>query len=228
MIVGIHQSQYLPWPPYFRKIEKSDIFVILDDVQFQKNGMQNRNKIRNRGSDFWLTVPVTGGIDCSIKKKKIADKKWRKKHFQSIQQSYSKSEYWENYKDHIEEIYNKESEYINQINTELIYFFTNSLNIDTKIIFSSEINAGGSKSDFILNICKELGANTYISGNGGKDYLDINDFNRHNVDIDFLESKSPQYDQFHGEFIPNLSMLDMIMNVSKIDIVNHYLSGELV
>lgn len=228
MIVGIHQSQYLPWPPYFRKIAKSDIFVILDDVQFQKNGMQNRNKIRNRDSDFWLTVPVTGGIDCSIKEKKIADKKWRKKHFQSIQQSYSKSEFWKHYKDHIEEIYNKESKYINQINTELIYFFTNSLNIDTKIIFSSAINARGTKSDFILNICKELGAKTYISGIGGKDYIEISDFNRHNIDIDFLESKSPQYHQFHGEFIPNLSMLDMIMNVSKIDIINHYLLGELV
>ena len=116
MRISIHQSQYLPWPAYFKKIAQSDMFIILDDVQFQKNGVQNRNKIRNKKDDYWITIPVSGPHAESIFEKKIVDKRWRTKHFLSISQSYSRSPYWPIYKNGIESILNTETDLLNEIN----------------------------------------------------------------------------------------------------------------
>ena len=225
MIISIHQSQYLPWPPYFKKIAKSDVFVVLDDVQFQKNGVQNRNKLRNQQEDFWLTIPVRGGLKDNINKKEIADSRWKKKHHLSIKQSYSKSRFWEIYNHEIEEIFQNDRKYLHEINNDFLKFFLKTFEIETKIFLSSEINVKGSKSDLVLNICKYFGAKKYLSGIGSKDYLDLKSFEKEKVEIEFLDFNSPKYEQYHGDFISDLSMLDMLMNVEKQEIINNYLLG---
>ncbi len=223
MIISIHQSQYLPWPPYFKKIAQSDVFVVLDDVQFQKNGVQNRNKLRNRQQDYWLTIPVRGGIKDSINTKEIADNRWSKKHLLSIKQSYSKSKYWESYGYEIEEILLNKRRFLHEINHDFLEFFLKTFEIETDVFLSSKINAKGAKSDLVLNICKDLGAKKYLSGIGGKDYLDLRKFENEKIEIEFLDLKAPKYQQYHGDFISDLSMLDMLMNVEKEGIINNYL-----
>ena len=225
MIISIHQSQYLPWPPYFKKIAQSDVFVVLDDVQFQKNGVQNRNKLRNQQQDYWLTIPVKGGLKDTINKKEIADSRWKKKHHLSIKQSYSKSRYWESYNHEIEEIFLNDRKYLHEINNDFLKFFLKTFEIETNIFLSSEINVKGSKSDLVLNICKYFGAKKYLSGIGSKDYLDIKSFEKDKIEIEFLDFKSPKYEQYQGDFISDLSMLDMLMNVEKQEIINNYLLG---
>jgi len=214
-VIAIHQSQYIPWFPYLKKIALSDIFVVMDNVQFQKNGVQNRNKIRNYDGDFWLTIPVTGHIDDLILDKKIAEDHWRQKHWRSISASYSKAPYWHLYKEHLENLYKRDYTTLHQVNKCFLEFLLEALSLDTKIIYLSELQVAGTKSELVLSICKEVNATTYLSGLGGKTYLQGNDFNDAQIAIEYIESATPRYPQFHGSFISDLSILDMLFNVTQ-------------
>ena len=226
MKVSIHQSQYIPWPAYFRKIALSDKFIILDDVQFQKNGIQNRNKLRNKNGDFWLTIPLSGSIEDKINEKFFLDDRWVRKHLQSITQSYSKAPYWSEHSDGILSIYEGNIKKLDTINKLFIDYILMCLELETEILLSSELKVEGQKSGLVLNLCKKVGATHYISGKGAMDYLDLNQFNASSVEVSFLESKNPSYIQFQGGFIPGLSILDMIMNVSKEQIKEYLMSTE--
>jgi len=224
MKVSIHQSQYMPWPAYFRKIAMSDKFVLFDDVQFQKNGVQNRNKLRNKNGEFWLTIPLLGGLEHKINEKIPSDHKWIKKHQQSITQSYSKAPYWSEHEDKLLPIYQQNLKRLDKINKLFIDYFLAYLEIETEIFLSSELNVEGQKSELVSNLCKEIGASHYISGFGAKDYLDLKSFEKDGIEVSFVESLNPTYKQFHGNFISSLSILDMIMNVSK-DEIKDYMYG---
>jgi hypothetical protein len=217
-VVAIHQSQYIPWFPYIKKIALADTFVVMDTVQFQKNGVQNRNKIRNYHEDFWLTIPVTGHKDDLILEKKIAEGNWSQKHWKSISASYSKAPHWSLYKDRLEQLYQQDYSTLHQVNKSFLEFMLDALSIDTKIIYLSQLHAQGTKSDLVLSICRELKADTYLSGFGGKAYLQEQDFIDAGIGIEYKESTTPQYPQFHGDFIDRLSVLDMMMNVPAPDI----------
>jgi len=215
VIVSIHQSQYLPWPAFFRKIAQSDIFVVMDDVQYQKNGVQNRNKVRNKSGDFWLTIPVSGNIDDMIKDKRIADKKWKKKHFQSLSQAYAKAPYWSDYSDFFQELYQSDVFLLHEVNNAFMTYILEQLDIKTKMVLMSELEYQGEKSALVMDICSTLGATTYLSGNGSKAYLNEGEFSAAGIKIEYMESINPVYTQIHGEFISNLSILDMLFNVDK-------------
>jgi len=217
-VVAIHQSQYIPWFPYFKKIAMSDIFVVMDNVQFQKNGVQNRNKIRNYAGDFWLTIPVTGHIDDLILDKRIAEDRWRQKHWKSISASYSKAPHWSLYRERLENLYKRDYTTLHQVNKGFLEFLVGSLSLDTRILYLSELQAVGTKSELILSICKELNATTYLSGLGGNTYLQENDFNDAHIVIKYMESATPRYPQFQGNFINDLSILDMLFNVTPTEI----------
>lgn len=222
--ISIHQSQYLPWPPYFKKMAQSDVFVFLDNVQFQKNGVQNRNKIRNKENDFWLTIPVNKSFE-DINEKKVTNVKILQKHWKSIEQCYSKSRNWDIYKSKLAELFQEEHKLLIDINQKMIDFFISELNIKTELYFASELHIQGESNHLIVDICNKLGATDYISGTGALDYLDERLFIDNGITITYLKSKPPIYNQNYDDFIPGLSMLDYIFNCS-IDEVNKYLKGE--
>jgi hypothetical protein len=171
-IVSIHQPTYLPWLGFFNKIISSEKFVFLDDVQYEKNGYQNRNKIRTHEGDIWLTVPVKTKSTTLLKNVEIDYSfDWIKKHTKSIELNYSKTRFFNNYWDELKKIYNKKHYNLITLNIDIINFLINKLNIKTEIIFSSNLKIYEKGSDRILKICKELNADTYISGIGGKAYL---------------------------------------------------------
>lgn len=220
--IAIHQSQYIPWYPYIKKISLADTFVLMDNVQYQKNGVQNRNKIRNNSGEFWLTIPVTGQMDDLISHKRIADKNWHGKHFKSLQMCYSKSPYWKNYSEELEAIYRADYDYLGQINENMLYFILKKLNINKKIVKLSDLKIEGEKSDLVKNICKAMDAKVYISGTGSKAYLDEEFFITDGIEIEYIESVPPSYRQFNGAFIPGLSILDMMFNVLPEDIIQSF------
>ncbi len=216
--VAIHQSQYLPWPPFFEKIQFADIFVVMDNVQFQKNGIQNRNKIRNKQSEFWLTIPVTGHLGDTIKNMNIVQNNWQEKHWKSIIISYSKSPFWNTYSGDLKTLYEHQYTNLFEVNNHFFNFLISRLNIKKKIVYLSDLSVEGTKSDLVLSICKVLNGNIYISGPGGKSYLNEESFLRSGISIKYQDSVPPIYEQFHGKFIPGLSILDMMFNVSSHDI----------
>jgi len=214
--VAIHQPQYLPWLPYFLKIEESDVFILLDTVDFQKNGLQNRNQIKTAQGPYWLTVPVRQQLGQKIQDVKIDNSTdWRRKHWQTIQQCYRKAPAFDAYEKDLEAVYCREWVGLNELNIELIVLMLGWMNIRTPILRSSQMMATGVASDLVLNLCVETGAKRYLSGTGGKNYLEPEAFEKAGVEIVYRPSLLPEaYPQlfFRAGFVNHLSALDLVLN----------------
>jgi len=214
--ISIHQPQYIPWLPYFLKADESDLFIILDTVDFQKNGLQNRNQINTANGPLWLTVPVK-----QKSKQKIIDVQinnnidWKKKHWSTLLQNYRKADAFKNYIDEIENIFSQEWQYLSDLNMLIMTKMFTWLEIDTPILRSSEMSGQGNGSELVLNLCLEVGATKYLSGLGGHNYLDEVAFKEASIDIVYKPPELPAFysQQFPKlEFVNNLSALDIIFN----------------
>ena len=216
MIVSINQPAYLPWPGYFDRIMKADTHVVLDHVQFEKNSLTNRNKIKTPQGWSWLTVPVkTKGKfkECPIKDIETNETmNWAHKHWQSILSNYKKAPFFSDYADFFEKLYSQEWLLLNDILTETNNFFQKTLDIETKTINSSSLNLSRSKSELVLEICQNLEADTYLSGPLGRDYLNVESFHQAGVKVLYHDYQYPDYPQMHGDFEPYLSVIDLLFN----------------
>ncbi|HTC00537.1 MAG TPA: WbqC family protein [Ferruginibacter sp.] len=220
MKVSINQPAFFPWLGYFHRIAISDLHVVLDDVQFEKNSYTNRNKIKTQQDTLWLTVPlITSGRfgDLAINKLEIVKgSKWQRKIVESIKQFYRKAPYFNDYFPFIEEAFlNHEWVLLNDLIKHLNHYFFSVLEIKTPVLYSTELGTEGAKSNLVLNICKKTNCTTYISGPFGKDYLDKESFTANGIDIFYHEYKHPEYTQQFSGFMPNLSIIDLIFNCGK-------------
>ena len=214
--VSIHQPVYLPWLGFFKKIMSSDIFVFLDDVQYEKNGVQNRNKIRTHEGDAWLTIPVSVKSTTLLKDVKINhSNNWEKKHSKSIENNYSKAKFFHDYWEEFEKFYQKKFDKLIELNLEIIEFLMNKFKIKTKIMFSSELNISEKGSERILQICKSLDANSYLSGIGGKKYLVLDSFKKNGISVNFQNFQHPIYNQVYQPFHQNMAAIDLLYNEGK-------------
>jgi len=216
-VVSIHQPEYLPWLGFFKKMMNSELFVFLDDVQFRKKGWQNRNRIRTNKGTALLSVPVHAHLYSNINKIVIDNNKnWSSKHKKSILYNYTPAPYFEEFKNSIEVLFEKKFEYLIDLNTEIIKFVMNELEIKSKIIFSSDLKISQNGSDKVLGICKALNADYYITGTSwAKSHLKIEDFKKSNITVKFQEFQHPIYTQIHGKFIPKMSVIDLLFNHGK-------------
>lgn len=219
MKISIHQPQYIPWLPYFLKIANSDCFIFLDSVDFQKNGVQNRNEIKTAQGRHWLTIPVSQNLGQKIKDTEINNNlNWKKKHWQSLKNCYSKSEFFSDYEPYLESFYEKDWKNLCDLNIELTKMMMEWLDIDVPTCKSSDMKSIGIGSDLILDLCKNKGATKYISGIGGKNYLNIQSFESAGIEIDFIENKLPiSYTQLFPkiDFLNDLSAIDIIFNCGR-------------
>jgi len=218
-IIGIHQPGYLPWLGFFKKMLNSNIFVYFDDVSFVKNNYYNRNLIKTNVGPLQLTIPIKMKKESKINDVKIDfTQKWQLKHKKSIRNNYSKTKYFNNYINFIEELYEKKFEKLIDVNTELIEFLKKEFSIKSKTIFSSELNVTGSASERILEICKLLDAEKYITGTvWAKKFLNIQDFKANNISVEFQEFIHPEYEQLNSNFIPNMASIDLLFNEGSIN-----------
>ncbi len=216
MIASIHQPNYLPWLGYFHKIANSDIFIFLDNVPYSKNNFINRNKIKTQHGETWMTVSVLtkGYYGQLINEVKINNKiPWSKIHWKTIEANYSRAAYFKDYKHLFESIYEKKWESLASLNETLIKLICDILGINNiKFIRASELNVSGKNTELLINICKAVGADTYFSGSGGKKYLDEGMFEKEGMILKYSEFQQPVYNQLWGDFIPNLSVIDLIFN----------------
>lgn len=215
--IAIHQPEHHPWLGFFKKMSQVDVFIFFDDVQYRSSGYQNRNYIKTNTGKTLLSVPVLSKFDSKINEVKIDQTKhWEKKHKKSIITNYSKTDFFEEYKNKIEEIYETEYEYLVELNTKIIKFFLNELKIESKIVFSSSLNLDGGSPKKILEICKKFNADKYISGiHWGLENLNQKEFLDNGIEIEFQKFLHPTYKQYHPPFISNLSTLDLILNEGK-------------
>lgn len=219
MKIAIHQPEHLPYLGFMYKMSLCDVFVLLDDVQFQKNGFQNRNRIKTPQGAQWLTVPVLHDFGQKINEVKIDNKSdWRRKHLLSIQANYAKAPYFEKYFPLLQEIYSKPWDLLCELNIALIELFAKKLGIKAKLVRSSSLAKQGEKNELLLSICKRLGATTYVSGMGAG-YLDVALFEKNGIKVEYTHFTHPVYRQLHGEFIPNMSVVDGMMMAGEEEIL---------
>ena len=219
MILSINQPAYNPWLGYFERIARSDVHIVLDHVQFEKNSFTNRNKIRSKDGAFMLTIPLaTKGKfgDLAINRIQFAEtRKWRAKHWASLQMNYSKSPYFNELSGPYKDIYFHEWPCFMPFVKALLFQYLLDLRIDTRIVFSSEIEPIGSKSDLILTLCNQVGAKNYLSGAHGRNYLDVQSFNRAGILIQYQDYSHPVYKQAWPGFYSHLGIFDLLFNHGK-------------
>lgn len=211
--VIIRQPGYLPYLGYFKKIQTCDTFVHLDDVQYSSGGGENKNKIRTFQGTKILSVPLSRPYDVRFDQVMIANNiEWQEKHKNSIKENYKVAPFFEQYWDSIANILNKDWKKLVDLNLEFIKYFCSVLDLTVKTIRSSELELKLTKSARLLEICQKLGATTYISGEVGRNYLDIELFHDAGIEVIFEKFEHPTYRQVHGEFMPYLSIIDVLFN----------------
>ena len=214
--IAILQSNYIPWKGYFDLINMVDEFIIYDDMQYTKRDWRNRNKIKTQNGLLWLTIPleVKGKYFQRINETKISEKDWAKKHWQSIKNNYSKTNYFKEYKDIFEELYlNCEEEYLSQINYKFLMTINNILGITTKIRWSNEFELVDGQTEKLIGICKQCNADIYLSGPAAKDYFDEKLAKQENIKVEWMNYNGyKEYDQLFPPFEHGVSILDLIFN----------------
>lgn len=216
-IVAIHQPQYLPWIPYFDKILRADQFVLLDNVQFQKNGLQNRNQIKTPHGVSWLTVPVKQHLGQLIGETEIADPNILGKHLKTLEFAYKKSPFYAEMMNLITPALEKHFSRLADLNNSLILIFLDYLGFTGEVVKASTLGVSGFGSDLVLDICRKLGATEYLSGPGGKNYMKLEEFEHAGIRVVFQEYKNVSYPQLFAEqgFAPDLSVIDLLFNLGR-------------
>lgn len=216
MRIGILQPGYLPWLGFFEQLYKSDAFVIYDDVQFDKNGWRNRNRIKTANGVQWLTVPVHVKFDeHPLVKDVLIDnsQNWKNKHLLSIKYNYAKAEFYNDYIGIFEEAFAKEWQNLIDLDMYFINKIAESLGVDTKkIVKSSTLNIQGERIERLINICKFFKVDTFYEGAAGKNYIKMSDFEKQGIKVEFQDYKHPIYKQLYGDFVPHLSVIDLLFN----------------
>lgn len=217
MIYSVHQPQYLPWLGFFDKICRSDCFVFLDRVQYKHREFQNRNKIRTKEGWIWLTVPVQyeqGEKICDVRIDNSRD--WPGSHLKSLNSWYGKAPYFDKYFPFFQDVYSKKWERLLDLNVRIIEHLMQELKIDKPVTFESKLASSGEKTQRIVNIAKALKADVYLSGSGGKDYLEEEKFSQANVRLEYQDYTHPVYRQQYAktkeDFISHLSVVDLLFN----------------
>ncbi|MCW4000955.1 MAG: WbqC family protein [Candidatus Bathyarchaeota archaeon] len=214
MIAAGHQPNYLPYLGFFDKIRRSDIFIIEDAVQFEQQGFTNRNRVLTSDGVRWLSVPIKHAKKplCinEIEIATSAEANWRQRHWLTLKHNYCKAPYWSKYADFFEDTYQREWTMLIDLNMHLIRGIMGFLHMDKPIVFGSSLTAEGKKTELIIAQCKQVGADTQLSGNGCHDYIDKELFEKAGIKLVFQNFNHPQYTQTCSGFVPNLSVVDYL------------------
>lgn len=214
-VAVILQPSYLPWLGYFDQLLRCDVFVVYDNVQFDKHGWRNRNRIKTAQGPQWLTVPVrTYKQDWPTNREIAIDntQHWRKKHLASLRQNYAKAPFFADYIGLFDDLFAREWTTLFDLNMASFRMLTEALGIVREICFASEMDVEGDPVDRLIAICRQVGANRFFEGAAGKNYIADERFLKAGVTIEYQDYQHPVYGQLHGAFVPFLSVVDLLFN----------------
>lgn len=211
----IHQPQYFPYPGFFHKLSISEAFVMMDDAQYDKR-FTNRNRIMATNGWTWITVPINKNHKF-LPNSQVEinnDVSWRDMHWKKIHHSYANAKFFKKYEYFFENLYKKEWTSLFELNFDILKRMIDILGIKINIIKSSELNVSGTSTEKLVNICKAIGADTYVSGIGGRNYIEENLFVKNNIKLEYQNYVPKSYTQHLSDsFIPHLSIIDMLANI---------------
>jgi hypothetical protein len=216
VILTAHQVGYLPWLGFFEKLARADLFCSFDAVQYEKKGWINRNYIKTAQGPLMLTVPVASKdhFDTLVKDVEIVPGRWTHKHMRSIELAYRRAPHFEQHFAGVGAILDLYAEggLLAEMNMDLLRYFMKALRIQVPIVKASDYQFQGVKSDLVLDMCRQLGACEYVFGGLGDTYADHDAFAAAGVKAVFQNYQHPTYQQLHGPFTPNMSIVDLLMN----------------
>lgn len=212
----ILQPSFIPWRGYFDQIRRADCFVFYDDVQYDKHGWRNRNRIKTASGTHWLTVPVfkKGAVSSGLRILDAAirwDPDWSGKHLETIRQAYARAPYFDRYFALIAEAYAARPQRLVDLTIPLTLRLAKELKIEgTRFLRSSELGIEGSRSARLVEILRHLGATRYLSGPSARDYLDEDLFRAAGIEVEFMSYAYPEYAQLYPPFDSHVSVLDLL------------------
>lgn len=224
------QPYFFPYLGYFQLIQAVDTFVFYDDVNFIKNGWINRNRIIVNGHPSYITVPLSKATpnktiqDVTIK----YQGKWQSKMLRGIELAYKKAPYFKPTSQLAREVILSECSSIADLAILSVIKVANELDLSVRFKRSSTEFADTKqmgRADRLINICKENGGVTYINPSGGKNLYNKEYFKEHNLELQFIEINIPPYQQYGNKFQAGLSILDVMMFCSPMevkDMINSY------
>ena len=214
MIVAVHQPQYLPWLGYFDKIRRADVFCYLDNVQYKKNDWQNRNRVKTARAWQWITVPVCYRYPQKIFEVTINNTvNWKHKHLQALITNYGRAPYFKDYRDLFEAVYARDWVSLAELNIYLVEKLRTALKLkDRPTLRASDFDLSEDPTDRLVDICKALNADTYLSGRDGTRYMDLERFKQAGISVIVQDFRHPVYPQVSKGFQSHLSVVDLLFN----------------
>jgi hypothetical protein len=232
MRIAIMQPYFFPYIGYFQLLNYSDKFVLLDDVNYINRGWINRNRILINGNAHWFTLPLKeASQNKHINEIEIfASYKEKKKMIKTIELAYKKANYFKVAFPLIEEIILHEEKNLSKFLYNSILKLSNYFNIKTQIIPSSSIYGNNhlKGQERIIDICIKENTKEYLNLPGGIELYNREEFRKKNIILLFLKPKEIKYAQFNNEFVPWLSIIDLLMFNSKEKIVDYLNQFELI
>lgn len=216
--VTISQPRYLPACNYIQRMELSDIFVYLDNVKYSPRDWENRNKIKlTTGKTNWMSVPIIHrNKDQLIKDTMINNQqRWWEEHLNMLICNYGRAKYFKRYIDFFRDTYSKKWYYLIDLNIYIIDFIIKELGISCNFVKASDLNVKGTGQDLLINICKKLKGDIYISGPLGRNYIEKKNFEKNRINLYYHDYKHPVYPQMHGEFLEYMSVIDLLFNCGE-------------
>jgi hypothetical protein len=211
--LAIHQPHYLPWLGYLAKWAAADAFVFLDTVQYEKNGWQNRNRIKTAAGPRWLTVPVHARLGTPIDAVAVdAAQPWRERHLRAIEGAYAKAPHLDRHHEALQRLFATSWERLAPLAVATAEWLARAVGIRTPARLASTLDVTGDDSTArLVGICRALGADTYLAGRDAARYMDPGPFERAGIRVEYQDYRHPEYAQLHGEFAPFLSGLDLLL-----------------
>jgi hypothetical protein len=222
MIVAAHQPSYLPWLGYLDKMARADLFVVMDDLQYEAQNFQNRNRIKLNQGAGWLTVPLERGhqsdriCDKRIQNHASPREHWQRRHFTALRIHYGRSPFFRAYGDQLAEVYSRPWTRLVDLDLHILELARGWFGITQPVVLASSLGLRGERTERIIDLCRAVGARTYLSGSGGSTgYLDLEALRRAGVTVAWQSFDHPRYQQRYPGlgFIPNLCFLDALFNV---------------
>jgi len=219
MRIAISQPTYLPWIGYLDLIDQVDTFVLLDNVQFERQSWQQRNRIKTPRGLQWLTVPVRfrGRFGQLINEVEIRDYEFWRNHLRAIELNYRRAPFFDDYFEKLSsglEIKSSATALIADLDIRLLEWFMDVLGIRTRLVLSSHLKLPGRRTELLANICNSLGEKHYVSPLGSAAYLlqEIDVLREKSIDVVFQHYQHPEYRQLFPPFCPYASTIDLIFN----------------
>lgn len=228
MIVACHQPNFLPWIGFFYKALLADLVVLLDDVQFARGfTWVNRNRLKCDQGELWLTVPVKKkgrGLQKISEVEVLDEGNWPRRLFQGISQNYAHAPYFTEHRAFLKDLMQMRWKKLVDLNLAAIYYLAGTLGIGNKVVLQSSLRIQSQGSELLVKICKEMGADSFLALQVSKKYLDEKVFAQHEIGINFFKFIPPVYPQLWGEFIYNLSALDLLLNCGgkSLEVIKKY------